>query len=215
MKTNSTTTDKRIARHSQPISRNVMATATAAAAATVGCLLSASTASAGDWSVSLGVNRYPITTVATRVHEPAYKLRTRRVWVEPQYTHREVAYEIPAVVRTIEVPVQNARGFVAGYRTVTEIVEPAHTGSRTDRVLVRDGYYETVTERVLVSTTLRPVRHIRKAPAIRVGYGRYKSANVVRRSLARSHRYDRAVGRTHYRARSQPHLRGLTVSFGR
>ena len=85
------------------------------------------------------------------VEVPAlYENRTRRVWRDPVYETRRVKVEIPAKLVTREVPICDVYGRIVGYRKVQEIIEPARSIWRTERVLVHAGGYETVTERVLV-----------------------------------------------------------------
>jgi hypothetical protein len=86
---------------------------------------------------------------------PAYEWRTRQVWVPPEYVERVVDVEIPPVVRTKEVPIYDRRGRIVGFKEVTEVVAPARIERRVERVLVREGYYKEVRERV-------PVRHDRR-----------------------------------------------------
>jgi hypothetical protein len=82
---------------------------------------------------------------------PMYELRTRTVWVPPVYEERVVDVKIPAVVRTREVPIYDARGRIVGFKEVTEVVEPARIERHVERVLVREGYHKRITEKVRVS----------------------------------------------------------------
>ena len=90
-------------------------------------------------------------TRARTVAEPAvFENRTRRVWREPQYEERRVAVEIPADVIDRHVPRYDRWGNIIGVEHVREVVRPARTEWRVEHVLVREGRWETVTERVLV-----------------------------------------------------------------
>ena len=111
-----------------------------------------------EWSFQIGFGHQPrrVHTVAlTSTHET----HSRRVWIEPEYTERVVTVTVPAIVETREVPVYNHHGHVTGYRTVRHVIEPAHTERRIERVVVRAGYYTTVTERVHVQPVRRRTLH--------------------------------------------------------
>ncbi len=135
-------------------------------------------AAAGDWSFHIDIGDHHRPLVRTVYAEPVYELRTRRVWVEPEYVERTVRVEVRAVVQTREVPVRDRWGNTIDYRLVREVVEPARTELRTERVLVREGYYRTITVRVLVTPVIRKVVRHRRAPrALSVGFG-YRSDNA-------------------------------------
>lgn len=112
---------------------------------------------------------------------PAYEWRTRQVWVPPEYVERVVDVEIPPVVRTREVPIYDRRGRIVGFKEVTEVIAPARIERRVERVLVREGYYKEVRERVAVrhdcrktqchDVTHRPVKH---KPSVHVNFDWYK-----------------------------------------
>lgn len=71
----------------------------------------------------------------------------RQVWHEPVYEWREVWVEVPAVVETRRVAEYGHCGRIIGYRYVEVVVEPARRELRRERILVLEGYYETVYER--------------------------------------------------------------------
>ncbi|MEE9295105.1 MAG: hypothetical protein V3W34_09135 [Phycisphaerae bacterium] len=155
-------------------------------------------ARAGDWSFHIGVNRYDTPYVRTVVTRPAYEIRTRRVWVEPEYVERVVAVEIPAVVRSREIPVYDRYGNITEYRIVREVIEPARVEYQTRRVLVRRGYYRTVRERVHLRPAVRTASYLRHtAPLISVGFGHHRHKR----------HHHRGYGGRHHRG-------GLRVSFG-
>ena len=139
-------------------------------------------ASAGDWAVSFGVGLdtpYTQTVTRTIYTEPVYDYQTRSVWVEPEYVERVVPIRLPAAVETQTVSVRDQFGRITGYRQVTRVVQPERIEYRTERVLVRDGYYTTVTDRVLVSPsetrvvydTVRPV--VIDRPSLSFSYASY------------------------------------------
>jgi hypothetical protein len=70
----------------------------------------------------------------------------QRIWHEPVYEWRQVWVDVPAVVEQRRVAQYSACGTLIGYRYVEVVVSPARRELRTERVLVRDGYYETVYE---------------------------------------------------------------------
>lgn len=139
----------------------------AAAAVTLMALPSA--AHAGDWSFFLGLHDYP-RYVRTVQAEPVAEWRTRRVWVEPEYVDRTVEVTVPAVVATRRVAVHDGCGVVVGYRLIETVIEPSHVELRTERVKVRDGYYKTIRERVVVTPAVETVVETRvTGPSLHLG----------------------------------------------
>lgn len=147
---------------------NAKSTLLAAGAALGLILLSgAKDAKAGDWGFHIGLGTAhvaPLHAAHVRVVEPApaYRLVTRRIWVEPVYEERTIRVEVPPVVRERVVPTYDYYGRLSGYRTIREVLEPGRVEYRTERVLVREGYFKTVTVRVPVKRVARKV--------VRVGY---------------------------------------------
>ncbi len=169
----------------------------AALAVTAGVLAMPGDARAGDWSFHIGINPYDTPFVRTVVTRPAYEIRTRRVWVEPEYVERVVPVEIPAVVQTRETPVYDRYGNIMEYRIVREVIEPAYVEYQTRRVLVRRGYYRTVRERIHLRPAVRTAAYRRHtAPLISVGFGHHRHK------------------RHHHRRYNWHHRGGLRVSFG-
>ena len=104
-------------------------------------------AAATPWG-SFDYRRGHGTTIAVRPAKRICEERPRQVWREPEYELREVWVEVPAVIETREVPRYGAYGRVIGYEYEDVVIEPARRVLRTQRVLVRPGYYETVYEQV-------------------------------------------------------------------
>jgi hypothetical protein len=109
-----------------------------------------------------------------------YEQRPRRIWREPLYETRRVLVEVPAKVASRPVARHGRHGRIIGYRVATRVVEPARQVWRTERLLVRPGYYETVYERVcVVPESTRVVnerilvqpRHRAQPRAVRVHHG--------------------------------------------
>lgn len=107
---------------------------------------------------------------------PVYEDVVRQVWNEPVYETRRFPVEIPAKVVTRKVPRYDC-GQIVGWEFVEEIIEPARTEWRTERVCVREGYYSTVSERVLV----RPAetRVVWEQVVVRPGYWETPSRLVI------------------------------------
>ena len=158
-------------------------------------LAGAQHAQAGDWGfhIGLGTTRVGPTHAAhVRVVEPApaYRLVARKVWVEPVYEERTIRVEVPPVVRERVVATRDYYGRVTGYRTIREVVEPARVEFRTERVLVREGYFKTVTVRVPVERVAR-----------RVARAGYADAGIAFGLSYRSH-----GGHRHHRRHVPVHL---------
>jgi xanthine/CO dehydrogenase XdhC/CoxF family maturation factor len=109
-----------------------------------------------------------------------YEERPRRIWREPVYETRRVLVELPAKTVSRRVARHGRYGTILGHRVVTQVVEPARRVWRTERVLVRPGYYETVYERVCVAPESTKVvfekvlvqpRHRTHPRAVRVHHG--------------------------------------------
>ncbi len=90
------------------------------------------------------------TRAKTIVIPALYENAERRIWREPVYEERQRSIEIPAEIVTRRVPRYDSRGRLVGYRLVEEVVRPARTIWKRERVLVRPGHYDLVVERVLV-----------------------------------------------------------------
>lgn len=90
-------------------------------------------------------------TVARTIEIPAvYEVRPIEVWHEPVYEERKVLVEVPAETVRREMPRLDRFGRVIWYDTVDEVIRPARKVWRTERVMVRAGYYETVYQETLV-----------------------------------------------------------------
>jgi len=127
------------------------------AAFAVGLVVATDTALAGHARVAVlrhgvaGWVRPVYETVARTIEEPAvYEDRPTKVWHEPVYEDRQILVELPPEVVTREVPRYDMWGQLIGYEIVRDVVQPARKVWRTERVLVRPGYDETVYKRVLV-----------------------------------------------------------------
>jgi hypothetical protein len=102
--------------------------------------------------------------------------RPRQVWREPIYETRQVWVEIPAVTETRRVARYAYSGRLIGYDHVEVVIVPARRVLRTEQVLVRPGYFETVYERVC--HTPQPVR-----PGFGVGFERYDHRSAPARAI--------------------------------
>ena len=138
-------------------SRKWVKTLTGMVAFAVGLVVVADTALAGHGRMAVlrhGVAGWvpPVyQTVARTIEEPAvYEDRPTKVWHEPVYEERQVLVELPAEVVTREVPRYDMWGQLIGYDIVRDVVQPARKVWRTERVLIRPGYFETIYMRVLV-----------------------------------------------------------------
>ena len=158
-----------------------------AAALGAGWVVSPDVASAGHFTLSVGTN--PMAVRVPPVYEtrkrvvaiPAvYEQRPRRIWRQPVYETRRVLVEVPAKVVSRRVARYGRYGTIIGHRMVTRVVQPARQVWRTERVLVRPGYYETVYERVCVvpkstkvvyERVLVQPRHRAQPRAVRVHHG--------------------------------------------
>jgi hypothetical protein len=90
-------------------------------------------------------------TRARTIVEPAViENRVRNVWREPVHEERRVAVTIPADVIERHVPKYDRFGNVIGFETIREVVRPARTEWRVERVCVSEGRWERVVERVMV-----------------------------------------------------------------
>lgn len=148
-----------------------------------------------EWSFQIGFGDHSsrVRTVAvTATHET----QTHHVWIEPEYTERVVIVTVPAIVETREVPVYDHHGHVTGYRVVRHVIEPAHTERRIERVMVRAGYYTTVTERVYVQPVHR--RTLRRHSVLE----RYDSGTTLRVGFSYDRHRDRHRDRHHRRRHS-------------
>lgn len=86
----------------------------------------------------------------TVITPAVYKERTRNVWHSPVYEVRRVRVVIPAEIETQRVPRYDRRGRLIRFDLVERVVRPARKAWKTDRVLVKPGYWETVVERICV-----------------------------------------------------------------
>lgn len=101
-------------------------------------------------------------TVQRIEHVPAvYEDRERQVWHEPVFETREVVSTIPARVERVRVPRYLSCGTLAGYDLVLRTIEPERTVVRHEQVMVRPGYFETITERVLVRPATERIVEVR------------------------------------------------------
>ena len=139
-----------------------------AAALGAAWVVSPDVASAGQFTLTVGSNPRgvrvpPVYETRKRVVTiPAvYEERPRRIWREPVYETRRVLVEVPAKVVTRRVARHGRHGTIVGHRMVTRVIEPARRVWRTERVLVRPGFYETVYERVCVVPASTKVVHER------------------------------------------------------
>ena len=173
-----------------------------AAALGAGWLLCPETASAGHLDVRLvkggsSVWVPPVYETSRRVVTiPAVcEERPRRIWREPVYEVRRVLVHVPAKVTTRRVARRGRYGQVIGFKTVRHIIEPARQVWRTQRVLVRAGYYETVYERVCGQ--LRTTKVVYEKVLVRPGHWVQPRVTKVRHRprlhrILRPHRLHRA-----------------------
>ncbi len=146
-----------------------------------GMMFVAPKADAGEWSVRLGVG---LPVVSTTRYAPVQEVRTRRVWVEPIYEQRTVRVRVPGRTIKRQVPVYDRFGRVARYRVVLERTA-SRVELRTERVLVREGYYQTVTE--ALPTQVTTVSYSR--PGLSFSFGRHKNRLHRSRAIRVGHRY--------------------------
>jgi len=131
--------------------------------------------------------------------EPVYETRSRvqvipaeydsiprQVWHEPVYEDRPYRVEIPAEVVRERIPRYDRRGRRIGYEIIERVVRPARTVWKTERVMVRPGYYETVYDRVCV----RPesTRTIYDRVLVRPGHWALPRFSDVLRARSYQHR---------------------------
>jgi hypothetical protein len=90
------------------------------------------------------------TRAVTRIIPAVYEERPHRIWQEPVYEILPVRIEIPAEVVARRVPRYDSKGRIVGYRLVDEVIRPARTIFKQERVLRRPGRYETVLKTVMV-----------------------------------------------------------------
>jgi len=149
-------------------------------------------ASAGQFGLSVRLAAHARHAEASCVipgpSQPAiFEDRPRTVWREPVYESRWVLVDLPAEVVTRTVPRFDRWGVLIGYDRVEEVVRPARQTWEERQVLVREGYYETVVERVCRRVPLAPheYRLIRQAgpPVIRADFqvGKISKAPALRR----------------------------------
>ncbi len=146
-----------------PVGRSIISTAVL-----VGAAIGANprTASAHGFGVSFALRGTPVwvppvyeTRERIIVEAAVIQERPARKWCEPVYEDRRVRVEVPAEVRTRRVPVYNSAGRIVAYKLVEEIISPARTVWKTERVLVKPGLFETVIERVVVKPENRRIVH--------------------------------------------------------
>jgi len=195
-------------------SRKRVKTLTGMAAFAVGLVVATDTALAGHRRVAVlrhGVAQCapPVyETVARTIEMPAvYEDLPTKVWHEPVYEDRQILVELPAEVVTRDVPRYDVRGRLIGYDIVRDVVQPARKVWRTERVLVRPGYFETVYERVLV----RPAstRIIYEKVLVRPGHRTSRPRLLIRKARA----YPSVIP-AHRRLSRWGHGLHLAVRFG-
>ncbi len=118
------------------------------------------TVRASDWSVAVSLG-----------HDSTTYCRDegRQVWIGPEYGYRQVLFEVPAEIVTEKVPQYGSCGNIIGYRYVDRVVRPARREDRTERFVVRAGFYETVYDRVCTPDSHHGIvyRSTHEVPAIR------------------------------------------------
>lgn len=123
-------------------------------------------------------------TVARTVTVPAvYEDRIRQVWREPVYQERRVPVEIPADVIDRHVPKYDHFGHIIGVEHITEVVRPARTEWRVERVCISEGRFETITERVLVQP--ETTRIVYEKVLVRPGYWAPPGRHLIGKSYGR------------------------------
>jgi hypothetical protein len=129
---------------------------------------------------------YPSTSYGVAA-TPVYEDVVRKVWREPVYETRRVPVHVPAQTITRKVPRYSECGrYVVGWEYVEEVIEPARTEWRVEQVLVREGYWETITERVVV----RPahMRIVSRPAVVRHGHWGSHGNVVIRKDRPNVHR---------------------------
>ena len=125
--------------------------------------------------------------------------RPREVWREPVYDVREVWVDVPARVETRRVPRYASCGTLLGYDLVETVVEPARRELRTEQVVVRPGFFDTVYEQVCfdrerpcgTTTVARPVPvHGAYRPTIARARPHHWGSPVREARFSRDHRWD-------------------------
>ena len=144
----------------------------------------------------------------TVVVPAAWDERPRQVWREPVYETRRILVEVPAEVVTERVHRYDAFGGAIGVELVKKVVRPAHHVWKEELVLVREGYYETVVDRVCV----RPERTRVVYDDVLVRPGHWAISKGVKTHKARHRRGLIRLDRPGHR-----HNRGVQVAvrFGR
>ncbi len=140
-----------------------------------------------SFGMGIGVNRAGVwvpptyeTVVRNVTVPPVYEDQVRRVWREPVYEQRRFPVQHPAEVVHRRVPRYDRFGRLVGFDTVEQIVRPARTEWRTERVQVRAGYFESVVERVMVQPAT--IRIVYEQVLTRPGYWAPPGRETVRKS---------------------------------
>jgi len=185
----------------------------AMAAAGLIVVLSTDQAQAGHRGrrVSVNVGRMwvpPIyeTRARTVVIPAVWETQERKIWHEPIYETRRVLVDEPAQYVSRRVPRYTRSGRPDGFETVRELVRSEQRVWKDQPILVREGYYETVVDRVLV----RPATTRVVYDKVCVRDGRWTSGRPY--ALPHRHRGHRAV-RTVGFGGHRPHRGGFGFSF--
>ncbi len=99
------------------------------------------------------------TRARTIVVPAVLEQREERIWHEPVYEIRRVRVMEPARVVKRRVARYDAFGGLIGFEMVEEVVRPARKVWKEQRVLVREGYFETVYRPVCVRAETTRVVH--------------------------------------------------------
>jgi len=130
-------------------------------------------AQADDWAfrIGFGGGAYPARHVRVVHERPAYEYVTRQIWVEPIYEEHTVRVDVPPVYEERVVAMRDRYGRIIGHRTVREMVQEGRIEYRTERVLVREGYFKTVTLEVPAAGYVTHSVVGYGGPGLHVGFG--------------------------------------------
>jgi hypothetical protein len=108
------------------------------------------------------------------------KERPRKIWRDPVYDTRRVRVVIPPEVETERVPRYSKSGRLIGFDLVRRVVTPGRKAWKTERVLVRAGYWETVVDQVCVKPASTEI--VYEKVLVRPGYWSKRACQTIRKS---------------------------------
>jgi hypothetical protein len=146
------------------------------------------------------------TRARTIVSPAVFETQARQMWHEPVYETRRMLVDEPAKYAERRIPRYTPSGRLDGYETVRELVRSERQVWRNQPFVIREGYYETVYDRVLVRPETTRVVYDK----VVVRRGHWKSGrHYTRPHRHRGHRPVRTVAFGGHR----PHPRGFGISF--